>query len=107
MDLKWFLHKHHTLYDVTTVAGRREGVRAVLTLLLQGPGNIATEAILSLSSVDFLDFSSLSSGDEWIRTRLDNYKRYGEQLVGARSRGGGNLMMMSDDIYMYDNRQCT
>jgi hypothetical protein len=31
VDLKWFLHKHHTLYDVTTIAGRREGVRAVLT----------------------------------------------------------------------------
>ena len=41
VDLKWFLHCHHTLYDVQAAHGRKEGIREVLTMLLNGPGNIA------------------------------------------------------------------
>ena len=34
VDLKWFLFKHHTLYNVQTEFGRREGIRAILKMLL-------------------------------------------------------------------------
>ena len=46
VDLLWFLHSNNTLYDCNLPAGRREGVRSILTMLLKGPGNVATEAIL-------------------------------------------------------------
>ena len=48
VDLKCFLYKHHSLYNVATEAGRREGIRSILKMLLNGSGNIATEAILAL-----------------------------------------------------------
>ena len=65
VDLKWFLHCHHTLYDVETAHGRKEGIREVLTMLLNGPGNIATEAILALTHVDSLDCSSTVAAHEY------------------------------------------
>jgi hypothetical protein len=86
IDLKWFLHRHNTLYDVSVVSGRREGIRSLLTMLLDGPGNIATEAIFSLASVEAMDLQQPNSAEEWVRTRMQSYDRYGEQLVG-RSRG--------------------
>ena len=81
VDLKWFLFKHHNLYNASTEFGRREGVRAILKMLLDGPGNIATEAILALSQVDMFPFAEPLSADLWVSNRLENYKRYGEQLA--------------------------
>ena len=95
VDLKWFLHCHHTLYDVSTAHGRKEGIREILTMLPNGPGNIATEAILALTHVDTLDWSGMQSGEDWVRNRLDNYKRYGTKLIGAKNPQG-NLMYMGD-----------
>ena len=75
VDLKWFFFKHHTLYNVATEFDRREGIRAILKMLLDGPGNIATEAILALSQVDMFPLSEPLSADQWVSKRLENYKR--------------------------------
>ena len=93
VDLKWFLFKHHNLYNASTEFGRREGVRAILKMLLDGPGNIATEAILALSQVDMFPFAEQLAADLWVSNRLENYKRYGEQLAGRVSTNGQHYQM--------------
>jgi len=91
IDLKWFLHKNHVLFNVLVESGRREGIRNILKMLLDGPGNVGTEAILSLSQVDLMDFASPDSAENWVKVRLENYQRYGDLLVGSQSKGYKHL----------------
>ena len=81
VDLKWFLFKHHTLYDASSEHGTREGIREILQMLLKAPGNIGTEAMLQLANVESMDVSA--GGDKWIEDRQESYKRYGQLLIGA------------------------
>ena len=87
IDLKWFLHKNHVLFNVLVESGRREGIRNILKMLLDGPGNVGTEAILSLSQVDLMDFTGHDSAENWVKVRLENYQRYGDLLVGSQGKG--------------------
>ena len=102
VDLKWFLYKHHALYSVATEAGRREGVRSILKMLLNGPGNIATEAILALSQVEMFPLTDPLSADAWVTSRLENYKRYGEMLA-SQGQGGQHYQMYpeEDEAYLW------
>ena len=100
VDLKWFLYKHHALYNVATESGRREGIRSILRMLLNGPGNIATEAILALSQVDMFALADPLSADAWVTSRLDNYKRYGELLAGQGHAQHYQMYGDGDDAYL-------
>ena len=52
MDLKWWLFKHHLLYDSRTWAGQRQGLRDVLEMLTKGPPMVQYEATAQLVNVE-------------------------------------------------------
>ena len=93
VELKWWLFKHNTLFTTDTLEGTREGVRAVLMMLLSGPERIAAEAAQSLILLESL---TELDGDSFITDRVEVYKRYGDALVNTNT--GGTLMAMQKQL---------
>ena len=55
IESKWWLHKMNTLYSLSTPDGVREGIRAVLTMLLEGPPTVAMTAGQALTTLETTD----------------------------------------------------
>ena len=70
-------------------------------MLLNGPGNIATEDILALSQVDMFALSDPLSADAWVTSRLDNYKRYGDVLAGQGHAQHYQMYGTEEDAYLW------
>ena len=89
LDLKWWLFKHHRLYDSSTWAGQRQGLRDVLEMLTKGPPMVQYEATTQLVNLEAM-LQPPGGGDAWIAARLQMYDRYSKQL----SSNGGHLGYM-------------
>ena len=90
IDLKWWLFKHHRLYDQSTWSGQRQGLRDVLQMLTTGPPLVQYEALTQLVNIEAMTQPE-GGGDAWIQARLLMYDRYSKQL----GQGGGHLGLMS------------
>ena len=77
VDTKWWLFKHHTLYDSTN--GQREGIRELNVMLLNGPHIIKLGAIAAIANISE---SAVVDGDKWVQDWQTTHERYGDLMVG-------------------------
>ena len=96
VDLKWFLFKHHGLFDV--LAQQREGLRMIMQMLLSGPTIIATEAMQTITQIESMPLPP-GGANAYITSRLEAYERYGDLMHTPSPSGGAwespPLMVMS------------
>lgn len=94
IESKWWLHKMNTLYSLDTPDGVREGIRAVLTMLLEGPPTVAINAGQALTSIETTDFGD---GDQYWQSYVQMLHRHGGTLIKTAG-GEGSLMQLSSRI---------
>jgi hypothetical protein len=99
IDLKWYLFKHHALYDATTQ--QREGMRMIIRMLLSAPERIAQRAALEITVVDTMALPE-GGADAWVAAQLATLERYGDVFV-AGNNGNGGLYAMNGG--WYDNSE--
>ena len=78
IESKWWLYKTNTLFSIDTPEGVREGVRAVLTMLLEGPPTVAMTASQALTVIET---SVIPDGDKYWASYVQMLRRRGGTLL--------------------------